>query len=96
MRVFAAGASGLTGRRLVPLLVANHHDIAAAARTPSRVEGLQIMGTTPVLCDVFDHDELVNAVTGCNPDVAIHQLTDLPNDRTLIGEHSYTERRNPS
>ena len=93
MRIFVAGASGVIGRRLVPLLVANRHDVAAMTRTASRVEELQIMGATPVLCDVFDHDELVNVVTGCKPDIVIHQLTDLPNDRTLIREHSSSNNR---
>ena len=38
MRVFAAGATGVVGRRLVPQLVAQAHHVTATATNPGMVE----------------------------------------------------------
>ena len=51
MRIFLAGASGVIGVRLVPLLVAAGHDVAGMTRTPSKVAPLRELGAVPVLCD---------------------------------------------
>lgn len=78
MRVFLAGASGVIGIRVVPLLVEQGHVVAAMTRSPGKAEHLQRLGGTPVVCDVFDLDRLVEAVTQFRPDAVMHQLTDLP------------------
>ncbi len=93
MRIFVAGASGVIGRRLVPLLVAHSHDVAAMTRTESKLEELQLMGATPILCDVFDRDELARVVTAFEPDIVIHQLTDLPDNPTQIPEYFAANNR---
>lgn len=49
MRVFLAGATGVLGMRLVPLLVAAGHDVAGMTRTPAKTEQLQAMGAEPVV-----------------------------------------------
>ena len=36
MKVFIAGATGALGRRLVPLLVAEGHDVTGMTRTPEK------------------------------------------------------------
>jgi uncharacterized protein YbjT (DUF2867 family) len=36
MKVFAAGATGTMGRRLVPLLVADGHEVVAMTRSPQK------------------------------------------------------------
>jgi uncharacterized protein YbjT (DUF2867 family) len=41
MKILLAGASGAIGRRLVPLLVASGHDVAATTRTAGKLDGLQ-------------------------------------------------------
>jgi nucleoside-diphosphate-sugar epimerase len=38
MRVFVAGASGVIGVRLVPLLVAAGHEVAGMTRSPGKLE----------------------------------------------------------
>ena len=54
MRVFVAGASGVIGVRLVPLLVAAGHAVAGMTRSPGKVETLRDLGAEPVVCDAFD------------------------------------------
>lgn len=78
MRVFLAGASGVIGIRLLPLLVGRGHVVAAMTRTPAKAERLRQLGGEPVVCDVFDAERLTEAVTRFRPDAVMHQLTDLP------------------
>lgn len=84
MRIFVAGASGVIGRRLVPLLVEAGHEVAGMTRSPERIDLLRSLGATPVVCDVYDVDGLERAVAEHEPDMVIHQLTDLPDDPTEI------------
>jgi nucleoside-diphosphate-sugar epimerase len=78
MRIFLAGASGVIGARLVPLLVANGHTVAGMTRSPSKAATLRELGAEPVVCDVYAAEALLRAVTAFDPDLVMHQLTDLP------------------
>ena len=78
MRVFLAGASGVIGVRLVPLLIAAGHAVTGMTRTEAKVEMLRELGAEPVVCDVFDAGALSAAVAAAAPDLVMHQLTDLP------------------
>jgi uncharacterized protein YbjT (DUF2867 family) len=80
MRIFFAGASGVIGSRLVPLLVKDQHIVGAMTRSPGKVGGLASMGAQPIVCDVFDRSALKAAVEAFSPDVVLHELTDLPNE----------------
>ena len=86
MRVFLAGASGVIGLRLVPLLVAAGHQVAGMTRTPAKAEQLRALGAAPVVCDVYDAAALTGAVEAFGPEIVIHQLTDLPDDVARIGD----------
>ena len=86
MRIFVAGASGVIGIRLVPLLVAAGHDVAGMTRSPAKVAALKALGAEPVLCDVYDAAALRSAVQGFAPAAVIDQLTDLPDDAAKIPE----------
>jgi nucleoside-diphosphate-sugar epimerase len=86
MRIFVAGASGVIGVRLVPLLVAEGHEIAGMTRTPSKTEALRELGAEPVVCDVFEPLELERVVVEFAPEMVMHQLTDLPDDASQIAE----------
>ena len=79
MRVFIAGASGVIGVRLIPLLAADGHVVAGMTRFRGRPL-LRELGALPVVCDVFDADALTQALTAFAPEVVFHQLTDLPDD----------------
>ena len=84
MRIFVAGASGVIGVRLLPLLVADGHVVAAMTRSPGQAGLLAGLGAVPVVCDVFDAAGLAQAVARFAPDLVIHQLTDLPDDAADI------------
>jgi nucleoside-diphosphate-sugar epimerase len=78
VRIFIAGATGVLGVRLVPLLVADGHMVAGMTRSPRKAGLLRGLGAEPVICDVFDLDALTQAMAGFGPEVVFHQLTDLP------------------
>ena len=82
MRVFFAGASGVIGRLLVPLLAEEGHEVVALTRTPAKAEALREAGGEPVVCDVLDADALRDAVVAAKPEAIVHQLTDLPQEMT--------------
>jgi nucleoside-diphosphate-sugar epimerase len=76
-RIFLAGASGVIGRRLTPLLLAHGHSVWAATRSLDNCEFLRQFGARPVVVDVFDAEALATAVLDARPKIVIHQLTDL-------------------
>ncbi|MGI8712051.1 MAG: NAD-dependent epimerase/dehydratase family protein [Solirubrobacteraceae bacterium] len=88
MRVFVAGASGVIGVALVPLLTEAGHVVAGMTRTPQRAVTLVELGAEPVVCDVYDAGTLTAAVIAFAPDAVIHQLTDLPDDAREIAAHA--------
>ena len=80
MRIFIAGASGVIGTRLVPLLIADGHAVAGMTRSAGKAGLLAGLGAQPVVCDVFDAGALTQAVAAFGPKVVFHQLTDLPDN----------------
>ena len=86
LRMFLAGASGVIGIRLLPLLVAAGHTVAGMTRSPSKLAELKALGAEPVLCDVYDAEALTATVVRFAPDAVMHQLTDLPDDSAQIPE----------
>jgi len=78
MRVFLAGATGVIGRRLLPLLLAEGHEVTGMTRSAGRMEQLRAAGAEAVVTDAFDAQELRRAVTEARPDAVIHQLTSIP------------------
>jgi nucleoside-diphosphate-sugar epimerase len=78
MRIFLAGAAGVIGRRLMPLLVLMGHQVTGTTRSADKAGQIEAMGGQPVVVDVFDADALAAAMIAARPDAVIHQLTDLP------------------
>lgn len=77
-RILVAGATGVIGRRLCPLLVADGWQVIGTTRFAHKAEALHAMGVTPLVVDVFDKRQLHTAVIEAQPRIVIHQLTDLP------------------
>jgi nucleoside-diphosphate-sugar epimerase len=87
MRIFLAGASGVIGLRLIPLLVAEGHEVAGMTRSPDKAEKLRELGAEPVVCDVYDQGALTAAVTAFGTELMMHQLTDLPDRIDQLAEY---------
>ncbi|MEV5769760.1 NAD(P)-dependent oxidoreductase [Streptomyces antimycoticus] len=74
-RVLVAGATGVIGRALVPLLRARGHHVTALVREPSRAAGLALDGV--VVADALEAEAVRAAVLSARPEVVVHQLTAL-------------------
>jgi nucleoside-diphosphate-sugar epimerase len=76
--LFLAGATGVIGRRLAPLLVTSGWRVVGTTRSGEKAPTLRAMGVEPVVVDVFDADALREAMAQVRPSIVVHQLTDLP------------------
>jgi nucleoside-diphosphate-sugar epimerase len=93
MRIYFAGASGVLGSRLVPLLLGAGHTVGAMTRSAEKANRLASVGAQPIVCDVFDRPALTSAVRSFSPDVLLHELTDLPDDLENLPEESLLNAR---
>jgi len=76
MRVFMTGATGVIGRRVVPLLATGGHDVSCAARSLEQHETVTKLGARPVDVDMFDRTGLCAALAG--HDAFINLATHMP------------------
>jgi nucleoside-diphosphate-sugar epimerase len=76
MKILITGATGVIGRRLVPLLCQAGHDVAAAARSPHGRADVERHGATAVDVDLFDLQSVGRAVAG--RDAVINLATHMP------------------
>ena len=80
MKVLIAGATGVVGRPLVPMLAEGGHEVFALTRSRSEVPG-----ATSVVADAMDRTGLLAAVDGLRLDAVVHQLTALKKVPTREG-----------
>jgi len=95
MRILVAGATGVIGKRLVPLLRANGHEVVGTTRSPGKVDDLRALGAEPRVLDVLDAVAVGKAVSEARPEVVVHQataLSDLGNLRNLDEAFADTNR----
>ena len=93
MRIFFAGASGVIGRHLLPLLVDAGHTVGAMTRSATKAGLLVSAGAQAIVCDVFDQPGLTSAVRAFAPDLVLHELTDLPDDLENLPSDSLLNAR---
>ena len=89
MKILVAGGTGVLGVQLVPLLVSGGHEVVGTTRTAANADHLTELGATPVVCDVYDLDHLVEVAIAAAPELVMHQLTDLPDDAADLGPDAY-------
>ena len=89
MRILLAGGTGVLGVRLVPRLVAAGHEVVGTTRSEAKAEVLAELGATPVTCDVYDRERLVEIAIATAPELVMHQLTDLPDDPDDLGPDAF-------
>jgi 2-alkyl-3-oxoalkanoate reductase len=76
MRVFVTGATGVIGRRLVPLLLRMGNTVTAVARSSASHDALHRSDALPVAVDLFDSRALARVIAG--HDVVINLATHIP------------------
>jgi nucleoside-diphosphate-sugar epimerase len=93
MRIFLAGASGVIGRKLTPMLVEAGHTVAGTTRSDERAELVRGLGCEPFVIDVYDAQGLRDIVVDWSPDLVMYQLTDLPDDASEIPDRAADNAR---
>lgn len=76
MRILVVGATGVVGRRAVPMLIAAGHKVVAAGRNPARLAALESAGATVINLDMFDRAAVRRAAEG--KDVVVNLATHMP------------------
>src|SRR5262249_10958112 len=89
MKVFVAGATGVLGRALVPMLVARGHEVIGMTRSTSKQDLVRGLGARAVVAAALDPDAVAQAVASAEPEVIVHQLT------ALSGPMSFRDARRP-
>ncbi len=95
MRILLAGATGVIGRALLPLLLERGHEVVAVCHSPEKLDGLRAQGAQAVALDALDAAATREAVTAANPQAVIHQLTAIPaqiNPRTMVRDFAGNDR----
>ena len=86
MRIFLAGATGVIGVRLLPLMLADGHVIAAMTRTRGKDGRIAHRWRHSSLVRRLRPEALVAAVKDFKPDLVVHQVTDLPDQIENLAE----------
>jgi nucleoside-diphosphate-sugar epimerase len=82
MRILVTGASGVIGRRVVPLLVGAGHSVTAVARSEAKRAAIAKAGATAVALDLFDRSAVERAVIG--HETIINLATHMPPSMTRM------------
>ena len=83
MRIFLAGAAGVVGKELVPMLVARGHEVYGTTRSAAKSGLLTQLGARPVVVDALDRGAVGRAVAAAGPEVVVHQLTAIDNNSSF-------------
>jgi nucleoside-diphosphate-sugar epimerase len=78
MKVLVAGATGVIGRRLVPMLIEAGHEVIGMTRSQGKADAIKDAGAEPLVCDAFNGNLLHDRVKEVAPEVVVHEMTDLP------------------
>ena len=82
MNVFMTGATGVIGRRAIPILRRGGHTVTAAVHAEPSRQRLTQMGVTAIVADLFDRDRLAQAMRG--HDAVINLATHIPHSSTQM------------
>ena len=78
MKIFVAGATGVVGRRLLPLLTSAGHEVVGMSRSADRAADLERQGIRGVVGNLLDPGGLCELLADISPDIVIHEATDIP------------------
>jgi nucleoside-diphosphate-sugar epimerase len=90
--LFLAGAAGVIGRRLTPLLIEEGWRVVGTTRSTGKADLLRHLGAEPCVVDMFDAVALHRALAEAQPIAVMHQLTDLPPGLDALRMEEATQR----
>jgi nucleoside-diphosphate-sugar epimerase len=91
VKIFIAGATGVLGRRVIPLLLADGHEVLGASRRPENRALLEKLGAAARDVDVLAPDSVLRATEGV--DAILHLATAIPTGaRTSVKDWAPNDR----
>ncbi len=88
MKILIAGATGVLGKRVVPLLIERGHEVIGLSRSAANDEQLAGAGATSIRADLFDEADVIQAAKNC--EAVLHLATAIPT--TSPGDWSLNDR----
>jgi nucleoside-diphosphate-sugar epimerase len=95
MRVLVAGATGVIGRHLTPLLVSVGHEVFGLTRPNAPHGRVEEFGGTSIEGDLLDANTVLAAAREVRPDAVVHMATAIARDlnpRKMSEEFAVTNR----
>lgn len=89
MNIFVTGATGVLGKAIVPMLIADGHTVCALSRSKANKEILQYFGARPVQANLFDVTSLKRELFGC--DAILHLATRIPPTSKIAKRSAWLE-----
>ncbi|ONI75333.1 NAD-dependent dehydratase [Actinosynnema sp. ALI-1.44] len=89
MRVLVVGSTGTLGGAALPQLIAAGHRVTGLARNDERAAVVRERGAEPVVADLFDVEQLTDALEG--HDAVVNLATRVPVGGKLIRSSSWAE-----
>jgi nucleoside-diphosphate-sugar epimerase len=83
MKIAIAGSTGVLGRAVIPLLLAQRHNVRALARSTQKAKAFLPQGIEILECDLLSPEidqKISSLLDGC--DVIMHIATAIPRDST--------------
>jgi nucleoside-diphosphate-sugar epimerase len=87
MNVFLTGGTGAIGPATVRALLEQGHQVRAVARTDVKAAHLRELGAEAARVDLFDGDEVKQAVDGC--EAVLHLATNVPPLRRMASKKGW-------
>jgi len=94
MRIFIAGASGVLGRALTPVLISCGHTICGMFKDSSNIPLVESLGAKAAIADALDMEAVLQAVLQYRPEAIISQLTALGGPMDLFHFDRYFAQTN--
>jgi nucleoside-diphosphate-sugar epimerase len=95
MRVLVAGATGVVGRQLLPVLSGAEHEVIGLVRSAEARAEVERLGARAIAGDALDREAVRRAVAEAAPEAIVNLLTAIPrsiNPKRLARDFSQTNR----
>ncbi len=89
MKIFLTGATGVVGRRVVPMLIEAGHEVTAVGRSPEKRAQLTKAGARAVDVSLFDAEALRDVLKG--HEVVINLATHIPRTMSMFRRSAWRE-----
>jgi nucleoside-diphosphate-sugar epimerase len=95
VKVLVAGASGVLGWQILPLLSAAGHDVTSLATSADHADAMRSLSAGVAVADLLDREAVQRVVRNLAPDAVVHMAIAIPkqlNLRKLARDFELTNR----